>query len=91
MLKSTPILVRLMSNQQMTSQKTLLTALGCAGSLAAVLVVSSPVIAAPVTTNSAIASDDALPTLVQNESNPIEDALTCSCAVCTGGVQRPAF
>lgn len=91
MLKVHLVTVCLMSNQQMNNQKTVLTALGCAGSLAAVLAVSSPAIASSVTASSEIASDNALPTLVQNDSNPITDALTCSCAVCTGGVQRPVY
>ncbi|MEO0518222.1 MAG: hypothetical protein AAF171_13095 [Cyanobacteria bacterium P01_A01_bin.116] len=80
-----------MSNQQMNNQRTVLTALGCAGSLAAMLAVSSPASASTVTVSSEIASDDALPALVQNDSNPITDALTCSCAVCSGGIQQPVL
>lgn len=87
----------------MSNRQTVLTALGCAGSLAAVLAMGSPAmagplprsIASPVTPNSATTPDAsvdyALPTLVQNESNPLTDALGCTCAVCTGGVQRPIF
>lgn len=71
----------------MRNQQTVLTALGCAGSLAAVLAISSPAIASTVTVN----SDDAMPTLVQDDSNPIEDALACTCATCTGGIQRTVF
>ena len=76
----------------MNNQKVVLTALGCAGSLAAVLSISSSAIASPSADFSATASEDAFPVLVQNEeSNPIIDALGCTCAVCTGGVQRPVL
>lgn len=75
----------------MSNQQTVLTALGCAGSLAAVLAISSPAIASPATQATLSDFDDASPALVQSESNPITDALTCSCAVCTGGVQRPTI
>lgn len=79
----------------MSSHQTVLTTLGCAGSLAAILAMTSPAMASSLTTNSVTApnaaSDYGLPTLVQNESNPITDALGCTCAVCTGGVQRPVF
>lgn len=79
----------------MSNQQTVLTALGCAGSLAVVLAMGSPAIASSVTENSATISDASLdyvlPALVQNESNPITDALSCTCAVCTGGIQRPVF
>ncbi|PZO47863.1 MAG: hypothetical protein DCF15_18555 [Phormidesmis priestleyi] len=79
----------------MSNQQTVLTALGCAGSLAVMLAISSPTIASSVTANSVTVPDASLdyslPALVQNESNPITDALGCTCAVCTGGVQRPIF
>ncbi|CAN5713690.1 hypothetical protein BH23CYA1_BH23CYA1_07020 [soil metagenome] len=79
----------------MSNQQTVLTALGCAGSLAAVLAISSPAIANPVRANLVTIPDASLyyslPALVQNESNPITDALGCTCAGCTGGVQRPIF
>ncbi|WP_141242233.1 hypothetical protein [Leptolyngbya sp. BC1307] len=79
----------------MGNQQTVLTALGCAGSLAVVLAMGSPAIANPVTANLVTIPDASLdyglPVLVQNESNPIIDALGCTCAVCTGGVQRPIF
>jgi len=81
-----------MGNQQMNNQKTVLTALGCAGSLAAVLAIGSPALAGPVTELSSSASEDALTVLVQDEdANPIFDALRCTCAVCTGGIQQPTF
>lgn len=79
----------------MSNQQTVLTVLGCAGSLAAVLAMGSPAIASPVTPDAVTTPDAsvdyALPTLVQSESNPLIDALGCTCAVCTGGVQRPIF
>lgn len=62
----------------MKSQQAVLTALGCAGSLAAMLAVTNPAVAA-TTTN----VDESLPTLAQAESNPITDALGCGCARCT--------
>ncbi|NJN74241.1 MAG: hypothetical protein HC799_16280 [Limnothrix sp. RL_2_0] len=69
----------------MNSQQAVLTALGCAGSLVAMLAVNSP--AAVATTTHA---DELLPTLTQAESNPIIDALGCSCAKCTLGEMMPA-
>ncbi len=70
----------------MNSQQALLTALGCAGSLAAMLVATNPAVAA-TTTN----LDDGLPTLTQSESNPITDALSCSCARCMLGELTPSL
>ncbi|MEO0804871.1 MAG: hypothetical protein AAFY33_01075 [Cyanobacteria bacterium J06643_4] len=62
----------------MKSQQAVLTALGCAGSLAAMLAVATPAVAATTAD-----VDDSLPTLAQTESNPIMDALSCGCARCT--------
>jgi hypothetical protein len=76
----------------MSNQQTVLTALGCAGSLAAMLAITSPAVATPATTapeNSNSFDYDL--SLVQSDSDPIRDALSCTCAVCTGGVQRPVF
>ena len=70
----------------MNSQKTVLTALGCAGSLAAMLAVASPAAASAVTN-----VDDSLPTLMQADSNPITDALGCGCARCTLGDVKPSL
>ena len=65
----------------------MLTALGCAGSLAAMLAVSAPAVAAPATDN----VDDSLPTLAQAESNPITDAIKCGCARCALGEMTPSL
>ena len=70
----------------MKSQQAVLTALGCAGSLAAMLVATSPAVAAATTS-----VDDSLPTLNRAESNPITDALGCGCARCTLGDVTPSF
>lgn len=68
----------------MNRQQTVLTALGCAGSLAAVLAVASPAVASPTVASSASA-DDSLPTLTHADDNPIVDALGCGCARCMMG------
>ena len=90
----------------MNNQQTLLTALGCAGSLATMLAVSSSAIASPtsptsvatsVATSVPTLSDEALAhmanytvaSLAQDESDPITDALSCSCTRCMLGEQRP--
>lgn len=78
-----------MSSKQMNSQQTVLTALGCAGSLAAMIAVTSPAVAATTNTMDATANDS-LPTLAQAESNPIIDALGCGCARCTLGDILPS-
>ena len=74
----------------MNNQQTVLTALGCAGSLAAMLVVASPAVAA-TTTDVNASFDDGLTTLAQEESNPITDALSCSCARCMLGEMQPSL
>ncbi|MGD1864589.1 MAG: hypothetical protein ACFB0D_08540 [Phormidesmis sp.] len=61
----------------MNSKQTVLTVLGCAGSLAAMLAVANPAAAAATTD-----AEHNLPTLTQTESNPITDALSCGCASC---------
>ena len=71
----------------MNNKQTVLTALGCAGSLAAMLAVASPAVAATTAT----ATDDGLPTLSQADSNPITDALRCGCASCTLGEVTPSL
>ena len=76
----------------MSNQQTVLTALGCASSVAAVLAITSPAIASPATTATENADSlaYAAPSLVQSNTAPLTDALGCTCAVCTGGVvQRP--
>ena len=75
----------------MNSQQTVLTALGCAGSLAAVLAVASPAVASPSQAATPANSDDGLPTLTQADSNPIMDALGCGCARCMLGESQPTF
>lgn len=69
----------------MNSQQAVLTALGCAGSLAAMLAVTSPAVAATTTH-----VDGRLPTLTQVESNPVTDALGCGCARCMLSEMIPA-
>ncbi|MEL6492506.1 MAG: hypothetical protein AAFV85_24950 [Cyanobacteria bacterium J06634_6] len=75
----------------MRNQQTVLTALGCAGSLAAMLAVSGPAIASPISAASPDEPLSAVPGLAQDESNPIIDALGCTCARCTIGEQQPTF
>ena len=70
----------------MNAKQAVLTTLGCAGSLAAMLAVASPVQAAI-----AASADDSLPTLAQSDSNPIMDALGCGCARCTMGDVTPSM
>ncbi|MEL6552990.1 MAG: hypothetical protein AAFQ63_05925 [Cyanobacteria bacterium J06621_11] len=70
----------------MRSQQAVLTALGCAGSLAAMLAVTQPAVAATTAD-----VDESLPTLTQTESNPITDALRCSCARCALGEMTPSL
>ena len=77
-----------MSSKQISSKQAVLTALGCAGSLAAMLAVASPATAA--TANLEAAANDGLPTLAQSDSNPITDALGCGCARCTLGDILPS-
>ena len=73
----------------MNSKQTVLTTLGCAGSLAAMLAVASPAVAA-TTANLEATANDSLPTLAQSDSNPITDALGCGCARCTIGDMLPS-
>ncbi len=73
----------------MSNQQTVLTVLGCAGSLAAMLAVSSPAMASPAPTASGVKSGYALPSLTQADSNPITDAIGCTCPSCTMRQQRP--
>lgn len=75
----------------MNGSQTVLTALGCAGSLAAMLVVSSPAVASPAQTSMTFNLDDGLPTLTQADSNPITDALGCGCARCVLGDMQPSL
>jgi len=70
----------------MNSQQAVLTALGCAGSLAAMLTTTNPAVAATTTH-----VEGSLPTLTQAESNPITDALSCGCARCTLGEITSSF
>ena len=78
-----------MNSKQMNSKQTVLTALGCAGSLAAMLAVASPAAAATTGELGAIENDSLL-TLTQEDSNPITDALGCGCARCTIGDMLPS-
>ena len=67
----------------MVSQRNLLTALGCSGSVALALSIAAPALASPV--ESQQDSDFASSILTQADSNPILDAVTCSCARCVMG------
>lgn len=64
----------------MASQRNLLTALGCSGSVALALSMAAPVLASPVEP-----SDRTVPSMTQTDDNPIMDALSCSCARCAMG------
>jgi hypothetical protein len=69
------------------NQQTVLTTLGCVGSLAVLLAITGPA-GAEVNTLGAesTAADQELAVLTQADgSNPIRDALTCQCFQCTGG------
>ena len=75
----------------MDSKQATLTALGCAGSLAAMLAMAGPAIASPTLATATPEAEDSLPTLTQADSNPITDALRCGCARCTLGEMKPSF
>ena len=75
----------------MSNKQTVLTALGCAGSLAAMLAVASPAVASPVATDATANADDGLNTLTHAESNPIMDALSCGCARCAMAGTQPTL
>lgn len=73
----------------MVNQRNVLTVLGCSGSLVLALSMAQPATAAePLETTDA--ADHGLATLVHNDSNPIMDALSCSCARCLLG-QQPSL
>lgn len=70
------------------NRQTVLTALGCAGSLATLLAITGPAHSVEANTLGAnpIAADDGGMVLTQADgSNPILDSLTCQCFQCTGG------
>ena len=69
----------------MLNQRNILTALGYSGSLALALSVTQPAVASQPTE---YAVEDGLTSLVQADSNPITDALTCSCTRCLWGQQQ---
>ncbi|MEM6449197.1 MAG: hypothetical protein AAF703_02680 [Cyanobacteria bacterium P01_D01_bin.105] len=73
----------------MSNKQTVLTALGCAGSLAAMLAVASPAFASPVATDANAGADEGLFALTQADSNPIMDALRCGCATCAMSDTQP--
>ncbi|MCM1983629.1 hypothetical protein [Lyngbya confervoides] len=74
----------------MKHQPHLLTVLGCSSSLALALTLNHPAIAAPADLSHAPAHPDDVPmtALVQSSSNPILDALSCSCASCVMAQSR---
>ncbi|MDV3351691.1 hypothetical protein D0962_09640 [Leptolyngbyaceae cyanobacterium CCMR0082] len=72
----------------MLNQRNILTALGCSGSLALALSVTQPAVASQPTEHTV---EDGLTNLVQADSNPITDALTCSCARCLWGQQQTSM
>ncbi len=67
----------------MSTQRNLLTALGCSSSIALALSVAPPALASP--TDIQLDSDRIFTTFTQADDNPILDALTCSCARCMMG------
>ncbi|MBX2863118.1 MAG: hypothetical protein KTR27_06145 [Leptolyngbyaceae cyanobacterium MAG.088] len=73
----------------MVNQRNILTALGCSGSIALALSITQPAVAASQPNDNAV--DDGLTSLVQADSNPITDALSCSCARCLLGQQQTAM
>ncbi|MEM9805729.1 MAG: hypothetical protein AAF959_10655 [Cyanobacteria bacterium P01_D01_bin.56] len=70
----------------MVNQRNVLTVLGCSGSLMLALSMAQPAAAAEQLETTE-AAENGLTTLVQNDSNPIMDALSCSCARCLLGQQ----
>ncbi|MEM9266955.1 MAG: hypothetical protein AAGA46_15675 [Cyanobacteria bacterium P01_F01_bin.13] len=73
----------------MLNQRNILTALGCSGSIALALSIAQPAVANQPEGYTAI--EDGLTSLVQADSNPITDALGCSCARCLLGQQQPSI
>ncbi|MEA5466914.1 hypothetical protein [Leptothoe sp. PORK10 BA2] len=71
----------------MLNQPNILTALGCSGSLALALTMAQPVMAS----HADQPTDNGIPHLVQADSNPILDALECSCARCLLGQQQTSM
>ena len=67
----------------MSTQRNLLTALGCSSSIVLALSVAPPALAGP--TDIQLDSDRIFTTFTQADDNPILDALTCSCARCMMG------
>ncbi|MEM6255765.1 MAG: hypothetical protein AAF821_22875 [Cyanobacteria bacterium P01_D01_bin.156] len=65
----------------MVNQRNVLTVLGCSSSLMLALAVAQPADAADLS-ETPDAAESGLVTLVHNDSNPIMDALSCSCARC---------
>ncbi len=63
----------------MRRQRNLLTVLGCSSSAALVLAMGGPVKA---TSTPVQGVEPSLPSVSQSDSNPIVDALGCSCATC---------
>ena len=63
----------------MRRQRNLLTVLGCSSSAALVLAMGGPVMATPTPIQEL---EPSLPSVSSSESNPIVDALGCSCATC---------
>ncbi|NEQ48904.1 MAG: hypothetical protein F6K11_02065 [Leptolyngbya sp. SIO3F4] len=68
----------------MALQRNLLTVLGCSSSLALMLSVAPSALASPIESGSS-SDESTLSTLTQGDNNPIEDALSCSCARCVMG------
>ena len=72
----------------MVNQRNILTALGCSGSLALALSIAQPAVASQPDHDE---TADSLTNLVQADSNPITDALGCSCARCLLGQQQTSI
>ncbi|MDJ0704437.1 MAG: hypothetical protein QNJ46_14225 [Leptolyngbyaceae cyanobacterium MO_188.B28] len=72
----------------MLDQRNVLTLLGCSGSLALTFAFTQPAMA---NSSPLEEPDEGLPNLVQADSNPIRDALTCNCAQCMLGQKSGDF
>ena len=70
-------------------KQNVLTLLGCSSSLAVALWVAPPASASTAVSKTVgdPISESALPAAVETDTNPIMDALTCSCARCFMGQQ----
>ena len=73
----------------MPNHRNVLTVLGCSGSLALALSISQPAFASQAVNQTDL--EHGLTNLVEQDSNPIMDALGCSCASCLLGQQSSSI